>query len=120
MTADKQRAHALVDDRVHADPMTAAVRFLEFLLLDPVDRALATAPWKTKRSARKKGRPSPAPRSGSSNNEGIPFGQAATDLGFAMGQFPKVLMLQFQVAGAETGTQRVLAGSRPFEVRGKS
>src|SRR6266550_2248732 len=29
-------------------------------------------------------------------------------------------MLQFQVAGAETGTQRVLAGSRPFEVRGES
>ena len=43
MTADKQRAHALVD-RVPADPMTAAVRFLEFLLLDPVNRALATAP----------------------------------------------------------------------------
>ena len=40
MTADKQRAHAPVD-RVPADPMTAAVRFLEFLLLDPVDRALA-------------------------------------------------------------------------------
>jgi len=38
MTADKQRAHALVD-RVPADPMTAAVRFLEFLPLDPVDRA---------------------------------------------------------------------------------
>src|SRR6266852_6319410 len=29
-------------------------------------------------------------------------------------------MLEFQVAGAETGAQRVLAGSRPFEVRGKS
>ena len=38
MTADKQRAHAPVD-RVAADPMTAAVRFLEFLLLNPVDRA---------------------------------------------------------------------------------
>ena len=45
MTADNQRAHAPVD-RVPADPMTAAVRFLEFLLLDPVDRALATAPVK--------------------------------------------------------------------------
>ena len=43
MTADKQHAHALVD-RVPADQMMAAVRFLEFLLLDPVDRALATAP----------------------------------------------------------------------------
>src|SRR4051812_22691236 len=29
-------------------------------------------------------------------------------------------MLQFQVAGAKTGAQRVLAGSRPFELRGKS
>ena len=43
MTADKQHTHALVD-RVPADPMTAAVRFLEFLPLDPVDRVLATAP----------------------------------------------------------------------------
>ncbi len=31
-----------------------------------------------------------------------------------------VLMLQFQVAGAEIGAQRVLAGSRPLEVRGRS
>ena len=43
MTADKQRAHAPAD-RVPADPMTAAVHFLDFLLLDLVDRALATAP----------------------------------------------------------------------------
>jgi hypothetical protein len=31
-----------------------------------------------------------------------------------------VLTLQFQVAGAEIGAQRVLAGSRPLEVRGRS
>jgi hypothetical protein len=42
-TADKQHARALVD-RVSADQMTGAVRFLEFLLLSPVVRALATAP----------------------------------------------------------------------------
>jgi len=40
MTADKQRAHAPVD-RDPADPISAAVRFLEFFLLDAVDRALA-------------------------------------------------------------------------------
>ena len=40
MTAGKQRAHAPVD-RDPADPMTAAVRFLEFLRLDAEDRALA-------------------------------------------------------------------------------
>jgi hypothetical protein len=33
---------------------------------------------------------------------------------------PKVLALQFQVAGAQTGAQGVLARARPFEVRGES
>lgn len=42
-TADKQHAHALLD-RIPPDQMDAAVRFLEFLLLDPVARAAATAP----------------------------------------------------------------------------
>jgi hypothetical protein len=40
---DKQRAHALLD-RLPPNQMDAAVRFLEFLLLDPVARAAATAP----------------------------------------------------------------------------
>ena len=44
MTAsDKQRAHELIH-RVPPHQMTAAVRFLEFLLLDPVSRAAAMAP----------------------------------------------------------------------------
>lgn len=43
ITTDKQHAHALLD-RVPPDQMDAAVRFLEFLLLDPVARAAATAP----------------------------------------------------------------------------
>lgn len=43
ITADKQHAHALID-RVPPDQLDAAVRFLEFLLLDPVARAAATAP----------------------------------------------------------------------------
>ena len=45
MNADKQHAHALIE-RVPADQMTAAVRFLEFLLLDPADRASATMPFR--------------------------------------------------------------------------
>lgn len=43
ISADKQHAHALLD-RVPPHQMEAAVRFLEFLLLDPVARAAATAP----------------------------------------------------------------------------
>ena len=100
--------------------MSAAARFLEFLPLDPVDRALATAPVEDEEISEEEGQAVARPKEWFQHNEGIPFGQAATDPGFAMEQFPKVLMLQFQVAGAETGTQRVLAGSRPFEVRGKS
>jgi hypothetical protein len=43
ITVSKEHAHALLD-RVPPDQMDAAVRFLEFLLLDPVARAAATAP----------------------------------------------------------------------------
>ncbi len=39
---NKQLAHALVD-RIPANQITAAVRFLEFLLLDPVARSVALA-----------------------------------------------------------------------------
>ena len=41
--ADKQHAHQLLD-RLDASQLPTAVRFLEFMLLDPVSRAIATAP----------------------------------------------------------------------------
>jgi len=40
---EKQHAHALVE-RLEATQVTTAVRFLEFMLLDPVSRAITTAP----------------------------------------------------------------------------
>lgn len=40
---DKQHAAALLE-RLDAEQATAAVRFMEFLLLDPTARAAATAP----------------------------------------------------------------------------
>ena len=40
---DKQHAHELIE-RLPASQIGTAVRFLEFMLLDPVTRALATAP----------------------------------------------------------------------------
>lgn len=43
-TADKQHAHQLLD-RLDASQLPTAVRFLEFMLLDPVSRAIATAPF---------------------------------------------------------------------------
>jgi hypothetical protein len=40
---DKQHAHELIE-RLPASQISTAVRFLEFILLDPVARAVATAP----------------------------------------------------------------------------
>ena len=40
---DKQHAHELIE-RLPASQMSTVVRFLEFMLLDPVARAVATAP----------------------------------------------------------------------------
>lgn len=41
--SDKQQAHELIE-RLPAPQIATAVRFLEFMLLDPVARAVATAP----------------------------------------------------------------------------
>jgi hypothetical protein len=40
---DKQQAHELIE-RLPTSQIAIAVRFLEFMLLDPVSRAIATAP----------------------------------------------------------------------------
>jgi len=40
---DKQHAHELIE-RLRPSQISTAVRFLEFMLLDPVTRAVATAP----------------------------------------------------------------------------
>lgn len=43
MNDEKQHAHELIE-RLPVSQMTTAVRFLEFMLLDPVARAAAAAP----------------------------------------------------------------------------
>jgi hypothetical protein len=40
---DKQQAHELIE-RLQASQISTAVRFLEFMLLDPAARAVATSP----------------------------------------------------------------------------
>ena len=66
--------------------MTATVRFLEFLLLDPVDRALATAPVEDEAISEEEEQAVARSKEWFQHNEGIPFGLAATDLGFTMEQ----------------------------------
>ena len=83
--ADKQHAHELLE-RVPADQLTAAVRFLEFLLLDPVDRALATAPEEDEEISEEEEQGVARSKEWFKHNEGILFEQAVADLGFTMDQ----------------------------------
>jgi hypothetical protein len=83
--ADKQHAHELLE-RVPADQLTAAVRFLEFLLLHPVDRALATAPMEDEEISEEEEQVVARSKEWFKHNQGIPFEQVVADLGFTMDQ----------------------------------
>ena len=83
--ADKQHAHDLLD-RVPSDQMTAAVRFLEFLLLSRVDRALATTPVEDEEISEEEEQAVLRSKEWFKHNEGIPFEQMVSDLGFSMDQ----------------------------------
>ena len=84
MTAGKQHAHALLD-RIPADQIGVAVRFLEFLLLDPVNRALASAPVEDEIGEEEEQAVARS-REWFQHHEGIPFDQVVADLGFTMEQ----------------------------------
>ena len=85
MTAAKQHAHALLE-RVPADQLTAAVRFLEFLLLDAVDGALATEPMEDEAISEEEEQAVARSRDWFQHSEGIPFEQVVAELGFSMVQ----------------------------------
>ena len=71
MTADKQHAHALLD-RLPADQMNAAVRFLEFLLLEDeeISKEEEAAVARSKEWFK--------------HNEGIPFEELVADFGLSI------------------------------------
>ena len=85
MNADKQQAHALLD-RIPPGQMTAAVRFLEFLLLDPVDRSLAIAPVEDEEIGEEEEQAVARSKEWFKHNEGTPFEEVVASLGFTMEQ----------------------------------
>jgi hypothetical protein len=85
MNADKQNAHALLD-RLPADQITVAVRFLEFLLLDPAARAIATAPVEDEEIGEEEEQSVARSKEWFRHNDGIPFEQVVAELGFTMDQ----------------------------------
>jgi hypothetical protein len=85
MTAESRHAHALLD-RVPPDQLTAAVRFLEFLLLDPVSRALAIAPVEDEEISEEEEQAVARSKEWFQHNDGIPFEQVVAESGFTMEQ----------------------------------
>ena len=85
MTAENRHAHALLD-RIPADQLIAAVRFLEFLLLDPFDRALAIAPEEDEEIGEEERQAVARSEEWFKHNEGIPFEQVVAECGFTMDQ----------------------------------
>ena len=82
---DRQHAHELIE-RLLPDQITAAVRFLESLLLDPLSRALATVPIDDEEISQEEEQAVARSKEWFLHNEGIPFEQVVADLGFTMEQ----------------------------------
>ncbi|HYL35305.1 MAG TPA: hypothetical protein VEV17_05290 [Bryobacteraceae bacterium] len=87
--SEKQQAHDLIE-RLEPSQISTAVRFLEFMLLDPVARALARAPQDdeavTDQDRRRfhDGQAWLAKRGG----QGIPIEEVLADFGLRLGDFP--------------------------------
>ncbi len=85
MNADKQHAHALID-RVPADQLDTAVRFLEFLSLDPADRASTAMPVEDEEISEEEEAATARSKEWFKHNQGTPFEQVVADCGFTMDQ----------------------------------
>src|SRR5688572_10931967 len=85
----KQHAHALVE-RLDASQVPTAVRFLEFMLLDPVSRALATAPYDDEPLSDAGRRAIDEASEWLKHNKGIPHAEVLADFGLTMKDFEKM------------------------------
>ena len=83
--AEREHAHELIE-RVPPDQIVAAIRFLEFLLLDPVSRALATVPAEDEEIGEEEEQTVARSKEWFKQNKGIPFEQVVAELGFTMDQ----------------------------------
>ncbi len=83
MMVDKQHAHALVD-RIPADQMNAAVRFLEFLLQAPADHALPVNSIEDEVISEEEEHAVARSKQWFRHNDGIPFEQVVAEMGFTM------------------------------------
>ena len=89
--SEKQHAHELID-RLPAANMGTAVRFLEFILLDPVSRAIATAPVDDEPLTHEERQAIARSEAwfGERGGKGIPMEEVLADFGLTAGDFPGV------------------------------
>ncbi len=83
----KQHAHGMIE-RLAPEKLSVVVGLLE-VLLDPLDRALATAEIDDEPVTDEELRDIEASREWFKHNEGIPFEKVVTDLGFTMEEIAK-------------------------------
>jgi hypothetical protein len=81
--SEKQHAHQLIDRLPEAE-ISTAVRFLEFMLLDPAARTLANAPVDDEPITEEEEGAVAEAREWFRHNPGIPFEQVVAELGFTL------------------------------------
>src|SRR2546422_1665157 len=86
---EKHHAHELVE-RLDPSQLPTAVRFLEFMLLDPVSRALATAPYEDEPLSDAGRRAIDEANEWFKHNKGIPHEDVLAEFGLTMKDFDKM------------------------------
>ena len=84
MNADKEHAQQLLN-HLAPDQIAAVVHVME-VMLDPVSRKLANAPVEDEEISEEEEQSVARSKEWFKHNEGIPFEQVVTDLGFTMEQ----------------------------------
>lgn len=80
VSTQKERAHELID-RLESGEVATAVRFLEFMLLEPLERSLATAPVEDEPITAEEAAALDEARASLARGEGIPHEEILREFG---------------------------------------
>ena len=85
--AEKEHAHELIE-RLPVDQISTVVRFMEFMLLDPVSRSMATAPMDDEPITEDEIRAIEASKEWFRHNQGISHEEVLAEFGLRPEDFP--------------------------------
>ena len=89
ISKEKHHAHELLE-RLDSSQLPTAVRFLEFMLLDPLSRALATAPFDDEPLSDAERRAIDEANAWLKHNNPIPHEEVLAEFGLTMKDFEKM------------------------------